>query len=644
MIKLFYLFCLGLLHYTEGTAQLKLPRLIGDGMVLQRNLPVNIWGWTNPNDSVSIRCKNKTYKGKADIKGNWKIILPAMPAAGPFEMTIASGNVISIKDILVGDVWLCSGQSNMELMMTRVKYKYPEEITNANNPLIRQFTVPDKYDFQKERDDLEAGEWLAVNNKNIGEFSAVAYFFAKELYAKYKVPIGLINAALGGSPAEAWINETGLKQFPAYFDSLQKYKSARLIAETEAMDRNNTNDWFAQLNAGDAGLKMGWKLSSFNDNDWNQMMLPGYWADMNNVNGVVWFRKNFFVPATHAGKEALLWMGRIVDADSVFINDHFIGTTSYQYPPRIYTIPAEILKPGDNTIVVRVVNNSGKGGFVPEKKYRIDVDNTSIPLEGEWKYKTGAVMPPAPSSTTIRWKPGGLFNAMIAPLTNYAIKGVIWYQGESNAGHPNDYTELMKTLIQQWRKQFRQGNFPFIYVQLPNFGEPAKSTRESNWALLREQQSKLQSTPNTAMVITIDIGEWNDIHPLNKKDVGKRLSLAAIHLAYAEKKVAYSGPVFQKMKPSGNKMVLSFTNTGAGLVSKDGKPLTQFQVAGTDNHFVLANATIKGNTIIVWSDCIKKPIAVRYAWADDPEPINFYNREGLPAAPFRTDHYSTDNK
>ncbi len=372
------------------------------------------------------------------------------------------------------------------------------------------------------------------------------------------------------------------------------------------------------------------------------MEVPGYWADtkLGPVNGVVWFIKKVNIPSVMVGKKAKIILGRIVDADSVFINGKFVGTTSYQYPRRRYDIPPDLLKEGENTIAVRVISNIGKGGFVPDKPYEIVAGDTSINLKGEWKFKLGAKMEPLESQTFIRWMPEGLYNAMLAPLLNYRIKGVVWYQGESNVDRPIEYRKLFQALIRDWRAKWNEGNFPFLFVQLPNFMEAKSEPSESNWALLREAQLKALSLPNTGMAVTIDIGEWNDIHPVDKKDVGKRLALAAERIAYGDTNVIFSGPIYKSMKIQGKKVVLSFTNTGSGLTAKDDEKLGGFAIAGPDKHFIWAEAKIEDNKVIVWNDKIKNPIAVRYAWADDPDKADLYNKEGLPASPFRTDDFN----
>ncbi len=624
-------------------SQVRLPHLISDGMVLQRDTKVKIWGWAAANEKVSVHFIDSTYQTTANDYGEWQIILPALKAGGPFKMQISASNEIIINDILVGDIWVCSGQSNMELPMRRVKLLYENEIAESENKNIRYFAVPQRYNFKEPQNDLPFGIWKPANPENVLTFSAVAYFFAKELYNKYKVPIGLINASLGGSPAEAWMSEEALKKFPIHYNELQRYKNDQIIKQIEDEDNARIKAWYDLLGKKDKGYNnpdAPWTRPDINTSGWKTMQIPGYWSDSDSSlsNGVVWFRKSFRLPSYAEGKKALLFMGRIVDADSVFINGIFVGTTSYQYPPRIYNVPEHILKAGENKIVARIISNIGRGGFVPDKPYHLIVENDTIDLKGEWQYKEGASMEPLMPQTFIRWKPAGLYNAMIAPIVNYTIKGVIWYQGESNAERPIEYRTLFPAMINDWRDNWKDPNLPFIYAQLPNFMEPKNQLGESNWALLREAQFKTLSLKNTGMSVNIDLGEWNDIHPLNKKDVGFRLALAAQKVAYGENIVG-SGPLYQSHQKKGGKIVVSFTNCGGGLIAKGGNKLEYFTIAGADKKFVWADAKIKGNKVIVWNKEITKPVAVRYAWADNPEGANLYNKEGLPASPFRTDEW-----
>ncbi|RZL14328.1 MAG: sialate O-acetylesterase, partial [Pedobacter sp.] len=350
-----------------------------------------------------------------------------------------------------------------------------------------------------------------------------------------------------------------IKNFPQLEKEQLKFKDDQLIKQIESSDQAASNAWYAQLNASDEGLKNNWK-NNINDDNWAEMNIPGYWSNepIGKVNGVVWFKKEIDVPQNMLGKPAKLLLGRIVDADSVFINGNFVGTTSYQYPPRRYLFNAGVLKAGKNTVIVRIVNNSGNGGFVLDKDYLLTAGNDTINLSGKWKYKLGAASKPSPSQTFVRWKPVGLYNAMIAPLANFNIKAALWYQGEANTYNPKEYFSLMKTLISDWRRTFHNQNLPFIYVQLPNFMEAKEFPSESSWAELREQQRNLLAEKNTAMAVAIDLGEWNDIHPLNKKDVGIRLALQAENLIYGDKKTVFAGPTFKSITAAGNHLVLSF--------------------------------------------------------------------------------------
>lgn len=626
-------------------AQVKLPKLISDGMVLQRDTRVKIWGWAGNHERISVYFIDSVYHTVADSCGNWKITLSESEAGGPYEMQIQASNKTTIKDILVGDVWVCSGQSNIEIPMRRVSWIYPDEITNPAGESIRQFYVPREYHFKEPREDLQSGGWKAANEDNILDFSAVGYFFARELYDKYQVPIGIINAGLGGSPAEAWISEDALVQFPEHYQEVQKFKDDRLIEQIRNSDNERIRAWYELLGKKDEGYQDPqslWYSPAINTSDWAVMKIPGYWADTEagQLNGVVWFRKKFHIPPSLAGEQAQLILGRIIDADSAFINGRFVGTTGYQYPPRRYDIPSDLLREGENTIVVRVISNTGKGGFVPDKPYEVVFENDTLDLKGEWQYRFGAVMEPLAGETFIRWKPAGLFNGMIAPLLNFSIKGVVWYQGESNADRSGEYASLFPALINNWRNMWNDGNLPFLYVQLPNYMESRAQPSESNWALMREAQLKTLSVPNTGMAVTIDVGEWNDIHPLNKKDVGYRLALAAQYVAYGDADIVYSGPVYQDMKIDGKQIILSFANIGSGLTAKGGGDLEHFAIAGSDRKFVWAQAFIENDKVIVWSDKISNPVAVRYAWADNPEGANLYNKEGLPASPFRTDGWT----
>ena len=638
-------------------AAVRLPRLIGDGMVLQRDAKLKVWGWADPKEAVRVTFNKKTYNTAADAKGCWEVSLPAQKAGGPYAMQI---NNITLKDVYVGDVWVCSGQSNMETPMQRVLERYAGEAATANNPQVRFFVIPHIY-ATGAQDDLESGEWKAVTPENIAPFSALAYFYAQELYDIYKTPQGIIQSAVGGSAIEAWLSEDVLKHYPKYWHAAQQPavgsgQSAVSSQQSAVSSRQSA------VGSGQSAPALPTANRQLPTENWKPMDLPGYWADkgLGAVNGVLWFRKTITLPAELAGQEATLRLGCIINSDSAWINGAFVGNTTYQYPPRIYKVPAGILKAGENVITLRVESQFGRGGFVEDKPFRLDIRQpavgsgqpasalptaywelpTEIDLAGKWQYRIGVQYPAffmPPQATPFRNRLQVLYDGMIAPLVKYPVKGILWYQGESNTGRAKEYASLFAELVRDWRNKWNSPHLPFLYVQLPNFMTPdVVPPQESDWAELREVQRKaLATVPNTAMAVAIDLGEWNDIHPLNKKDVARRLVLQARRLAFGEKNIVASGPLYAGVTVRGDSLVIAFTETGSGLA--DDEPLNGFAISADGKNFAWANAKVEGRTVVVWHDFIKRPVAVRYAWGNNPVNPNLKNREGLPASPFSTE-------
>jgi sialate O-acetylesterase len=634
-VKLFLLLWLVLNVVLDVQCQITLPKLLSDNAVLQRDKQLKIFGWASPGEDITVSFNDDEFATVANPKGEWSITLPPQKAGGPHQFTFKGKNKIDLKNILFGDVWLCSGQSNMEMTMRQVRERYADVIDASANANIRQFEIPDRYNFKEPQPDVSAGKWNESNPQNTPAFSAVGYFFAREIFEKHDVPIGLINAALGGSPAEAWMSEDALSSFPEHHSEMRKFKDDSLIFAIERADKIRIDQWYAELAAKDIGLSSRWKKTDVDDKDWPEMSVPGYWADspMGEEHGSVWFRRTFTVDKSLAGQRGMLALGRVVDQDSVFVNGTFVGTTGYQYPQRRYVIPEGLLKEGQNSIVVRVINQSGRGGFVADKPYHIKVGESTIDVKGKWKYKLGAAMPSLAGQTFIRWKPGGLYNAMIAPLHGFPITGVIWYQGESNAGRGEEYKKLFPALIRNWRLKWNQ-DIPFFYVQLANFMEKRDTPTESGWASLRQAQLETLSVPNTGMVVAIDAGEWNDIHPLNKELIAKRLALHARKIVYGEKTLTASGPQPHEWKFTAKEVVIKFKHVAGQLVSKGDSRLNHFAISSDGKNFVWAKARIKKDQVTVWHESITNPVAVRYAWADNPDTANLYNSEGLPATPF----------
>ena len=526
-------------------AKVKLPALISDGMVLQREQPIKVWGTADAGESVQVKfLKNATptgvkggklkvaYTVTADANGRWTLTLPAMKPGGPYILQV---NDIELKDILVGDVWLCSGQSNMELPVSRVTDMFRDEIAAYENTNIRQLKVPNIFNFHAPQADLpDYVAWKPLTQENVMNFSALGYFFAKAMYEKNSIPVGLINSSWGGTPVEAWISEEGLKEFPKYINDKRQYEDDAYLKSIKQTEGLSFYRWNTSLYQGDAGLHEAtpWYAANYNDKDWKTVdLFSTDWGTngLNPINGSHWFRKEVEVPQDWNGKEATLRLGCIVDADSVYVNGTFVGTVSYQYPPRIYTIPAGVLKAGKNTVTIRLISNNGYPHFVKEKPYKIVCGNEEVSLQGEWKYRLGASMPPAPGMMFFCYKPVCLYNAMIAPLQNYGIRGVLWYQGESNVDRRNEYAALLTVLIADWRSTFDNPELPFYIIELADFLSKDDISGRQAWAEMRKEQAKVAETNrNTRLIRNSDLGEWNDIHPLDKKTLGQRAAESAL--------------------------------------------------------------------------------------------------------------------
>lgn len=624
-------------------AQVKLPQLVSDGMVLQRDTELKIWGWASPGEKVGVEFRKKKYTTQADSDGNWQVLLSHQKAGGPYSMKIKGKNEIKLENILIGDVWLCSGQSNMEHYFGVHQERFADEIGQANNTDIRQFNVPMTPVITGAKDDFPPAQWKTATAENILEFSVVAYFFAKNLHEKYEVPIGIIKSTVGGSPIEAWISEEGLKEFPEIIKTVERNKDTAFVFSTNRR-ADEINREIAKQRPPYKGFQgdKSWHEYDYQPKNWKKINIPGYWEDqgIQNLDGIVWFRKEIEVPASMVGVPAKVKLGRIVDADELYINGEKVGNTGYQYPQRRYDVPAGLLKAGRNVFTIRVTNYGGKGGFVPNKPYYLATANDTIDLKGYWDYKVGSVFQETKLSSegiSMRHQPASFYNGMIAPATNYKVKGFVWYQGESNTGRPRSYESLQKAQIQDWREKWNQGELPFLFVQLPNFMEADYSPSESNWAKLRQAQLNASILPNTGLAVAIDLGEWNDIHPGNKKPVGERLALAAQKLAYGETKIVYSGPVFKSAKVEEDKVLLTFDHVGSGLIANDGEPLRWFALAGAGKEFQWVDAKIVGTQVVLSAENIEHPVYVRYAWADNPDQVNLYNKEGLPASPFEAE-------
>lgn len=622
-------------------ANITLPKIFSDNMVLQRNKPIPVWGWAAANEKVTIQFNKQVKTARADKTGQWKLALDPEQAGGPFQLIVKGKNTITISNILVGEVWICSGQSNMEWPVSSSNNK-EEEIKNANFPLIRHFLVP-KTVAATPLKDLTGGAWEICSPQTVANFTAVGYFFARDLYQQLNIPIGLINTSWGGTMVETWTSKEAFQnseEFKTLFDNTRdigdldaflKQKSQQLTRKIEAQQ--------GPLNP--AAANGNWQLADFDDAGWAHMKLPGVWESQGfeDLDGVVWFRKTITINSADAGKAATLELAKIDDMDETFVNGTKIGSMTQWDQDRRYTIPAGILKAGKNTIAIRVTDGMGGGGIYGDAaNMKLTIGNTPQSLAGDWLYRVEAIH--LSNLGNPNQYPTLLFNGMVNPLIPYAIQGAIWYQGESNAGRAYQYRKAFPLMINDWRKRWNQGDFPFYFVQLASFNAGNGDTQKgSTWAELREAQTATLSLPNTGMAVTIDIGDSKDIHPRNKQDVGKRLAAIALSNLY-QQKGEWSGPVYQSMKTAGNKIELSFTHAGNGFMVKDKYGYIKgFEIAGADQKFYFAQAQVAGDKLIIYSDKVPAPIAVRYAWADDMPEANLYNKEGFPAVPFRTDNW-----
>jgi sialate O-acetylesterase len=628
---------LSVLLPAAARADVVLPRFLASGAVLQRDTAWKLWGKAAPGEAIEVRLDGKSIGRTTARSRDWSLALAPQPAGGPHRIEVIGKNQTLLEDVYFGDLWLASGQSNMELPMARVQVKYPDDVAQASHPLIRFFRTPKEADFVAPRFDFSAGQWRAVTPESVRDMSAVAFFFARQVQAHHAIPIGIIDNSYGGSAVESWMSEQALKAQPEQLEQARRYRDDAYLARIKEADARKNAAWSAGVDAGDRGLhdEPKWFERELPPALWKDVTLPGLWRDRGVIagNGVVWFRREVELPPAAAGQAALLELGRLVDADTAYVNGVEVGHTTYQYPPRRYTVPAGLLRAGANSIAVRVTSQRDKGGFVPDKPYALTVGGTEYALAGTWKYRVGVETQPLAPDAFVPYKaPLGFYNALLAPLAKLRIKGVIWYQGESNTGNPDAYASAFPALIRDWRKTFAQGDFPFLYVQLADFMPASAQPVESGWAATREAQRRALSEPNTAMAVAIDTGEWNDIHPLDKKDVGERLALAARKLVYGEN-IVYSGPMFRSLELRDGQLVLGFDHVGGGLVCR-GDRLREFAVAGADGRFVWARAEIRGDQVVVSSARVTQPIRVRYAWADNPDKANLFNAEGLPASPF----------
>ena len=641
-IQLSVSFVFFILVFTQAQtyAQIILPKVFGDNMVLQRGIKIPVWGNSAPGAYITAELGKIRTTTIADQEGKWKVRFPVFKAGGPYELKVFEtgkpGSEIRLKGILIGDVWLASGQSNMDWPVQQAM-DAKKEIAAASYPKIR-FLVVEHDKKLTPQTDIARGEWRVCDTSTVKNFSAVAYSFARKIHKDQNVAIGIIQSSRGGTPVEAWTSREKLLS-----SSITK---ARILAnDTPSQDdftRDSLNSvelWknvYQPMNNADKTIPD----PAYSDKDWPTVEMPGVMNSfgIGQYEGIVWMRNKIILPKSFSGKDLTLNLGHPEMNYSLYFNGQEICKTVWNSNrTHSYTIPANLLKNGENTIAVRLAMLWGGGGLNgPAEDLYLTDGASKVSLAGKWLFQKGLELPGFPV-LNYQYYPTVLFNSMINPLIPYGIKGYLWYQGEANDTAAYNYRKLFPMLISDWRERWNQGKLPFLYVQLANYKRRKELPSDSEWAELREAQTMTLSQPSTAMACIIDIGEANDIHPTNKQEVGRRLALNANKLVYKQDCVA-SGPMFKSYRKDGNRIRISFTNT-AGISTRDGsREVTGFAIAGKDQKFSWAKATIEGNEVVVYSDKVAEPVAVRYAWADNPE-CNLINSEGLPAVPFRTDNW-----
>jgi sialate O-acetylesterase len=623
-------------------ATIVLPGIFADNMVLQRDGLIPVWGRADAGEKIEVRFHQQVKSAKADKDGYWVVRLDAEKAGGPYDLAVSGKNSIVLKNILVGEVWLCGGQSNMEWTVGRSN-NAKKEIATADYPLIRHVKIPHLISSLP-RADFNPVEWKVCDSTSVADFSAAAYFFARIIYDSLKIPIGLINDCWGGTNIETWISREA-------FENSDEFKE--MIAGMPRIDLDSLSKMKVKGSEQRIETLQGVKFSnldtrlfnqvSFDDAKWPVLIQPRLWEQQSigELDGVVWLRKSIVLSSADLTKGATLELAKIDDDDITYVNGVKVGSTNQWDAMRKYSVPAGILKEGKNIIAIRVTDNGGGGGLYGEAAdVKLTVGNSIIPLNGEWKFLVESVK----KATNENSLPSLCYNAMINPLIPYAFRGVLWYQGESNAGRSYQYRKAFPLLINDWRQKWNNPAMPFYFVQLATFHTTGNSNEGSGWAELREAQTLTLKLPNTGMCVTTDIGNPFDVHPTNKQDVGKRLAALALNNTY-NKKMICNGPAYRSMEVKGDQLILSFNDTGTGLFTPDKYGYIKgFEIAGKDRVFYYAKAFIKGNTVVLYSEKVPEPVAAHFGWVGDASDCNLFNMEGFPAVPFRTDEWKTVTK
>lgn len=611
--------------------KLKIPRLLGEGCVLQQGEKTRIWGWYREGEAVTVNLLGRKKSVLAGSGGCFEVFFENLPAGGPYVLSFCgvSGETHIVESVWVGEVYVCAGQSNMELPMLRVRERFAEEFINGGDESVHIYYVPECCEFDKPLTDHREAGWKSCRREKLKDISAFSYFFGTYIKKCRNVPVGIINLSVGGTPVEAWTSREGLDS-QTYEDGLL-YRNSRFRSALLRQQEEQVKSWYDEIERQEEESKAA---------EWKLISIPGYLSDagLSGFCGCIILRRRFEVPEQFAEEPCLLKFGTMADSDQIFINGRLTGATGYRYPPRRYPVAAGTLKPGTNTIEVRLICNDGSGRITPGKSYQfVWEDNVCQPrfaigLEGQWEYQVRAVCGPAPKLEFLRRKPAVLYQGMVAPCLFHTVRGVIWYQGESNDSRADQYEHLLEAMICDWRKKWQQPNLPFVIVQLP--GCAVDNAPGEAWPKIREAQRRMIRLPQVAVTANLELGEENDLHPLNKKAVAYRAALAVRRLVYNEN-VVWQGPVPAYWRKEKGGVVLEFiTGDDGGLLTLDGEEPLEFELAGSDGRFYSAGAFIDSHRIKVFCRLVKEPQRLRYAWSRAPHKGLLCNGSGLSAGPF----------
>lgn len=611
----------------RGWARVVPSRVFQSGMVLQRGKPVTLWGKADRGETFRVTFHGKTVSVTADDQGHWLTRLPAQKAGGPYTLVIGND---TLSDVLVGDVWLCSGQSNMDVTIGRVAPQYPGLTERYSNDRVRLLRVDQVATVAGPQTDFHTSGWHRLMPQSAVNFSAIGYFLGKKLEQETRVPQGIICNSWGGTPIEAWVPTDSLAAYPRYLDKLSLYTSDYVAAQGKANNLAN-NRWTEVLDCKDPGLREGWS-GSMDDSRWPESnQYARAWAEQGGrgIIGSVWMRQHVHIDKAHAGKPAMLLLGTLYDADYTYVNGRQVGVTYYQYPPRRYTVPAGLLHEGDNVIAIRFVNKGGTPSFTRGKLRALVFDGTdTLRLSETWRSHPGATMPQMfLPDMGIQNLAGVMYNSMLHPLAPLSMAGVVWYQGESNTDRAAEYLPMLRKLRGSWRKLMGDSQLPFVVVTLANFLEPSAEPQESGWAGVREaQRLGAMEDPHSALAVTIDLGEWNDIHPLRKREVADRVALALEKVCMGKKVSLSPEPVIARA--AGASVAVTFDQKLAAGTAHE------FELAGEDHRFHNAKAVVKGCEVRITCSEVAAPRFVRYAWKNNPDRADLRGTNGLPAASF----------